>query len=111
MFEKAWKNGRWHAYEPVSFDLADADGIKDKARRWRGHLSPVADGNGEEIDLHLHFVVGRPQNRSLLSAYSSAKQILHGAQFAVEVVDENEVDAFVDALEDEYHAHQREASR
>ena len=109
VFEKAWKNGRWHAYEPVSFDLADADGIKDKARRWRGHLSAVADGSDQEINLH--FVVGRPQNTSLLSAYWTAKQILHGAPFATEVVDEDEVDAFVDHLEDEYQAHQREASR
>ena len=108
-FKKAWKNGRWHAYQPVSFDLADSDGIKDKARRWRGHLSAVAEGSHEEIDLH--FVLGRPRSASLLSAYRTAKQILQGAHFATEVVDENEVDAFVDQLEDEYHAHQREARR
>ena len=109
VFEKAWKNGRWHAYEPVSFDLADADGIKDKARRWRGHLSAVADGSDQEIDLH--FVVGRPQNTSLLSAYTTAKQILEHARFTTEVVDESNVDDFVAALEDEYHAHQREFRR
>ena len=33
-FRHAWKNGRWHVYEPLSFDLSDADNIKDKARRW-----------------------------------------------------------------------------
>ena len=108
-FKKAWKNGRWHAYEPLSFDLADAEGIKDKARRWRGHLDSVADGNCEEIDLH--FVLGRPQSASLLSAFGTAKQILDGAQFATEVVDENDVDALVDALEDESRAHQREVRR
>jgi hypothetical protein len=109
VFEKAWENGRWHAYEPVSFDLADAEGIKDKARRWRGHLSAVAEGSGQEINLH--FVVGGPQNKSLLSAYRTAKLILHGAPFATEVVDENELEAFVTALEGEIRAHQKEASQ
>lgn len=28
-FNTAWKNGSWHAYEPVSLDLADEQGIKD----------------------------------------------------------------------------------
>lgn len=106
-FKKAWKNGRWHAYEPVSFDLADADHIKDKARRWRGHLSAVAEGTSEDIDLH--FVLGRPQNTSLMRAYEVAKTILEGAKFAKEVVDENDLDDLVSTLEDEYRAHERTA--
>ena len=104
-FKKAWKNGRWHAYEPISFDLADADHIKDKARRWRGHLSAVAEGSTDDIELH--FVLGRPQNASLMRAYDSAKQILAGARFATEVVDEDDLDDFVASLEDEYRAHER----
>lgn len=102
-FKKAWKNGCWHAYEPVSFDLSDADNIKDKARRWRGHLSAVAEGSSEDIELH--FVLGRPQSPSLMRAYETAKQILEGARFATEVVDENDVDDLVSTLEDEYRAH------
>ena len=108
-FRRAWKNGRWHAYEPLSFDLADADGIKDKARRWRGHLSAVAEGSSEEIDLH--FVLGRPQSGSLLPAYETAKQILEHARFTTEVVEEGDVDELVATLEDEYYAHQRQVSR
>ena len=104
-FKKAWKNGRWHAYEAVSFDLADADHIKGKARRWRGHLSAVEDGNSEDIDLH--FVLGSPQDRSLMPAYETAKQILEGAPFATEVVDEEDVDDLVATLEDEYRAQRR----
>ena len=106
-FTKAWKNGRWHAYEPVSFDLADADHIKDKARKWRGHLSGVEDGSTEDIDLH--FLLGRPQNPSLLSAYEAAKQILDGARWAKEVLDEQDVGRLVATLEDEYRAHRKES--
>lgn len=104
-FKKAWKNGRWHAYEPVSFDLADADHIKDKARRWRGHLSAVADGSSDEVELH--FVLGRPQDADLMHAFDNAKQILAGARFAAEVIDENDLDDFVSSIEDEYRTHKR----
>ncbi|MCY4487724.1 MAG: DUF3037 domain-containing protein [Deltaproteobacteria bacterium] len=96
-FEKAWQNGRWHAYEPVSLDMADADGIKDKARRWRGHLAAVAEGTSEEIELY--FLLGRPQDSSLSGAYEIAKTILEHAPFATRVVDENDIDDFIVSIE------------
>lgn len=99
-FEKAWQNGRWNAYEPVSLDLADAEGIKDKARRWRGHLAAAAEGTNEEICLY--FVLGRPQNTSLMSAYETAKIILSRARFTTGVVDENDVDDLVESIKLEY---------
>ena len=102
-FQKAWENGRWHAYEPVSLDLSHAESIKDKARRWRGHLAAVADGTREEIELH--FLLGRPQNESLMGAYETAKAILEHAPFATEVVDENDVDELVRSIERAHHAH------
>lgn len=102
-FSRAWKNGSWHVYEPVSFDLADAEGIRDKARRWRGHLEAVASGTSE--DIHLHFLMGRPAKRALLDAYKSAAGILEGAPFDPVVFDETNVDEFVDDIEDEVRAH------
>ncbi len=100
-FKKAWKNGRWHAYQPVSFDLADAERIMDKARKWRGHLEAVAVGAVEEIDLH--FLLGLPGDGSLMHAYHNAKTILGGASFTKDIVDENEIDTLVDSIENEYH--------
>lgn len=103
-FTRAWKNGRWHVYEPLSFDLADADGIKDKARRWRGHLSAVAEGMTE--DLQLNFLIARPENRSLLDAYHNAMEILEGSPFNTKVFEEVDVNAFVNEIEDEVREHQ-----
>ena len=103
VFEKAWMNGRWHACEAVSLDRASAEGIMDKARRWRGHLAAVADGTSERIDLH--FLLGRPQNSALIGAYETAKEILAHAPFATEVVDENDIDDFVASIESAYRAH------
>ena len=97
VFEKAWRNGGWHACEPVSLDMARAESIMTKARRWRGHLAAVADGTSERIDLH--FLLGQPQNGALMAAYETAKTILANAPFATEVVDENGIDAFVASME------------
>lgn len=104
-FKRAWKNGQWHAYEPLSLDLANADGIKDKARRWRGHLSAVAEGSKDEIELH--FLLGRPQNPALIPAYESAREILAHAEFNPEVYDEDDLDSFVSSIEDEVRAYER----
>ena len=97
VFERAWKNGGWHACEPVSLDMTNAERIMSKARRWRGHLAAVADGTSERIDLH--FVLGRPRNGALMDAYETAKVILANAPFATEVVDENDIDDFVASME------------
>ena len=108
MFEKAWMNGGWHACEPVSLDMVDAERILSKARRWRGHLEAVADGADERIDLH--FVLGRPRNGALMGAFESAKAILAHAPFATEVVDENDIDDFVASMENACR-HTRRAAR
>ncbi|WP_457091057.1 DUF3037 domain-containing protein [Microvirga sp. P5_D2] len=106
-FKHAWKNGQWHAYEPISLDLADAEGIKDKARRWRGHLAAVADGNPEQFKLH--FILGAPQDPSLKSAYENAVAILRKSPFHPSIYEENQIDDLVSKMEDEYRAHEKSA--
>jgi hypothetical protein len=108
-FKKAWKNGRWHAYEPLSMDLADAENIKDKARLWRGHLSAVSDSSHD--DIQLCFITGQPQNLSLMTAYENAKEILRGSSFHPQVIDEREVDELLEDIERKYHGHQKGATR
>jgi hypothetical protein len=102
-FKHAWKNGTWHAYEPVSLDLADAAGIKDKVRRWRGHLAAVADGTQEE--LKLNFIVGAPQDPALHSAYVNALTILRQADFSPTVFEDTQIESLVTEIEDEFRAH------
>ncbi len=104
-FRHAWKNGRWHVYEPLSFDLSDADKIKDKARRWLGHLSAVKLGAKE--DVQVHFIVGRPQNASLVPAYSTALEILQQVPFQNDVFEEDQLNEFVNQIEDEVRQHER----
>jgi hypothetical protein len=102
-FKHAWQNGIWHAYEPVSLDMADAEGIKEKARRWRGHLAAVADGLSEPV--RLYFIVGGPKNSALDPAYRNALAILRQAVFSPRVFEDSQVDQLVDEIEDEVRAH------
>ncbi|WP_193176424.1 DUF3037 domain-containing protein [Oricola nitratireducens] len=104
-FSNAWKNGQWHAYEPISLDLVDADGIKDKVRRWRGHLAAVADGASDTVKVH--FLVGAPREKSLRDAYESAIDILKGSPFNPEIFEEKDTDKLVSEIEDEYREHVR----
>jgi hypothetical protein len=105
-FKHAWKNGQWHVYEPVSFDLAEADSIKSKAREWLGHLSAVvADGPAESFKPH--FFVGAPSDPRLAGAYEVAKKILRQAPNKPEVFEEGQLDEFVSQIEDEVRAHDR----
>lgn len=107
-FRHAWKNGRWHVYEPLSFDLSDADHIKDKARRWLGHLSAVKAGAAE--DVQVHFIVGRPQNASLVPAYRNAMEILRQVPFDNDVFEEDQIEDFVNRIEDEVRHHEGRTS-
>lgn len=108
VFKHAWKNGQWHVYEPLSFDLADADGIKTKAREWLGHLAAVVAG-GKAEPFKPHFIVGAPTNPTLRDAYRSAIAILEQAPNNPEVFEEGELDKLVTQLEDEVREHNRPA--
>lgn len=102
-FQHAWKNGAWHVYEPLSLDLADADGIYRKVHRWLGQLTSVAPEATEPF--HPHFIVGAPADPRLESAYRRAIKILKKSPGDVTVFEESEVDLFVDRIEDEMRGH------
>lgn len=102
-FDHAWKNGRWHAIEPVSLDLLAADDIRQKAHRLRGHLDSVADAISDNLSLNL--VVARPASPELADAYEAALKILGKATVRPSIIEENAAAEFVAALADEILAH------
>lgn len=103
-FQHAWKNGKWHAYEPLSFDYADADAIKNKARRWLGNLTSAASGSLSE-QFQAYFIVGRPTNLELLPAYETAIEILKQAPSKPEIFEENQIQVLVSQIEDQVRQH------
>lgn len=90
-FEHAWKNGAWHCYEPLSFDLSSATSIKDKAHRWLGQLASVQEDATE--DFKVYFLLGKPCDEDLQPAYQQARSILLKAP-DVELVEESEAEVF-----------------
>lgn len=102
-FQHAWKNGAWHVYEPVSLDLANAEGIYNKAHRWLGQLASVAPYASEAF--HPYFIVGAPSDPELEPAYRRALKILKKSPGQVEIFEETEIEQLVDRIEDAIKAH------
>ncbi|MHB2016760.1 MAG: DUF3037 domain-containing protein [Candidatus Xenobia bacterium] len=82
-FQHSWKNGKWHCLEPISFDLAAADSIKDKAHRWLGQLASV---QGASDPFKVYLLVGAPQQENLKPAFQSAMSILRKIPGEKEIV-------------------------
>ena len=99
-FQHAWKNGAWHCYQPLSFDLANEEVIREKARRWAGQM--LALSNPIE-PFKPYFFVGRPNNPDLGSAYHAAVEILKLSPVSPEVIEETEIDRLVRQIEAELH--------
>ena len=56
-FEHCWKNGKWHAAQPLSFDLLEPHAIRDKAAGWIGKLNATRpSAHGAEVC----FLIGMP---------------------------------------------------
>lgn len=102
-FKHAWKNGVWHCLAPVSFDLASPDSIREKAHRWLGQLTSVAQA---PEPFKLYFLVGRPSQDDLIPAFESALSILGKAPVSREVFSEAEAQVLSDKLAAEVHAGQ-----
>lgn len=86
-FKHAWKNGEWHCLAPVSFDLANADSIKEKAHRWLGQITSIASTSEQ---FKLYFLVAEPTQSELRPAYEAALSILRKACVDKEVFPESQ---------------------
>ncbi len=101
-FEHAWKNGSWHCYEPISFDLANDSSIRDKAHKWLGQISSIQ--NSKE-DFNVYFLVGKPESEKLQNAYKKALSILSKAP-ASKVIEEENAKAFSEDVATKIAKHQ-----
>jgi hypothetical protein len=95
-FDHAWKNGAWHVYQPLSFDLASDDHIKDKAAKWAGYMLSL---KGADEAFKLHFVVGPPQGSQRREAYKRALDVLSLPDGDAEIVDVSAATSLVDRIE------------
>jgi hypothetical protein len=101
-FDHAWKNGAWHVYQPLSFDLASEESISEKAAKWTGHLVGLKKAD-ETVKAHL--VIGSPSDVALMDAYRRALNLLRLPEQDAEVVEESEVEGLVDRIEEAVKSH------
>lgn len=90
-FDLAWKNERWHPFEPVSFDLAQEGSIQNKASRWIGNIASMRKSS--ELGT-VYLLVGKPQDSQLQDAYENALYNLRESVEGVRLVEENEAGQF-----------------
>jgi hypothetical protein len=95
-FEHSFKNGAWHALQPLSLDYTKPEGIKNKVTQWLG-TAVVLEGNPE---LHkLYLLLGPPKTPAYQDAYQKAKDLL-AKRVTVnhEIVEEKDAEAFAEKL-------------
>jgi hypothetical protein len=103
-FKHAWKNGTWHCLAPVSFDLATAESIREKAHKWLGQLTSISQA---PQDFKLYFLVGEPAQTELRPAFESALSILQKSPVDKEVVPEAQAVELSERLAAEVRAHEQ----
>ena len=72
-FEHSFKNGSWHALQPLSLDYTEPKGIQNKVTKWLG-TAVVLEGNPELDTLYL--LLGPPNAPDHQDAYRKAKSLL-----------------------------------
>ncbi len=101
-FDHAWKNGAWHVCQPLSFDLASEDHVRDKAAKWAGHMLSLQDA---EEPFEPHFIVGAPCDVHLMDAYHRALSVLRRPMPGAEIIDVSGAEGLVDRIESDLRAH------
>jgi hypothetical protein len=96
------KNGIWHVYEPVSFDLIEPNSLLEKANRWVGRSASLAE-SAEKFKLHL--LIGAPRSPSLRDTFRRSTSILRKMVTDTELVMETEAEQFAAKLEQEMADH------
>jgi hypothetical protein len=101
-FQRSWKNGVWHLYEPISFDLSDATSLTEKANRWVGRAMGLEDSPDP---FKLFLLLGGPTDERLRGAYKKAQNLLHKMPVAHEFVEEREAEEFARNVAIEMETH------
>lgn len=102
-FQHAWKNGRWHCLEPLSFDLVDGEAIRNKARRYLGQVSALSNASDE---FTVYFLLGEPTDSAMQPQFEKAVRILQSSPTVpVEVFRESQADEFSAKVAKEIQQH------
>lgn len=95
-FEKTFRNGALHCFEPVSFQLSSSEIIRRKAYTWAGRLQEL-ETSDENVKVYLLAAMpDDPKLRTLLEDKFSNKQI---GKATIELIDEKHAELAVRQVE------------
>jgi hypothetical protein len=95
-FEHSFKNGSWHALQPLSLDYTRPEGIRDKVTKWLG-TAVVLEGSAELAKLYL--LLGPPKTPAYQEDYEKAKSLLSNRlKVPHQIVEEHEAQNFAEEL-------------
>lgn len=104
-FGHSWKNGIYHCLQPVSFDLAAGERIREKAHRWLGQMSSIQKAPQQ---FKVYILAGEPQKAELRDAYNSAIGILKKMPVSHEIVTDRDTKEFVDRFAAQIQQHDKQ---
>lgn len=102
-FQNAWKNGRWHVFQPLSLDLKTESNIHEKVERWSGRLLHLESACH---DFKPYFLLGKPSDSRLTETYNDMVEALRKSPCSPEVYSEDNTDDLVDYIEDQIKTHE-----
>ncbi|KAF1025831.1 MAG: hypothetical protein GAK29_01693 [Acinetobacter bereziniae] len=97
LFNYTLQNGALHCLEPLTFDLATSENIREKARNWLGKITSLASSNE---NFEVYYMLGRPLDDELMPAFNDALKILKKAPIPVHIYNEYESAKLAKNLDD-----------
>ncbi len=100
-FERAWKNGSWHCFQTLNFNLKKDSIIKDKAYKWSAILDEL-DTTDESI--HVYLLTTLPNNET--GEFVEKKLSQTHKNVVVSVVTETNIREVAKEIQKEVKAHE-----
>lgn len=104
-FDKAWKNGSWHVYEALSFDLKEDNNIKDKVYKWNGRIQEL-DSSNENLDIY--FLTSMPKKAEVKKFIEKKMLEQKLEHIKIHLVKEEEARQFANKVKTEMDEHSQQ---
>jgi hypothetical protein len=97
-FDKAWKNGVWHCYQPLTFNLQSSESIQNKAFKWSGIVKAL---EAKDESLNLYFLTTSPKDHEDMKAFIHETLMQETRKIHVEIIEEKDAEQFANKVKQE----------
>jgi hypothetical protein len=100
-----WKNGVWHCYKPVSFDLIEDASIKEKVYKWSGITNELLTSKEEFRLFILALKPSHSETQNNLLEFIHKKLEINDPKHFIKVITEDEFESFTHQVQEEITLH------